>query len=1064
MAGGSFSNKSGKELAVQPPDNDNTNVSNVDFSTLYCLPFSAPLIFNGLKGGHLTAFAAANDNGIGLADIQSKEKLSPYNVKLQPAMDYLVSGETYYDIFIYDPIRLGLRSGFFYYSSWVGHPKGVFVNSATKNTLVYEKLFPDVLSWAAAAIVGEEKKEVFEKTFSQTIIYWDDSNKMAGLYADWDKIGNYPIGDATFSIIRPYGEEAYNELAAAKYDFANPVKINGRYNFYLQLYENHTKKTQELYLPNIYGLASDAQTGNGEHWGQWALGDDNVWAKPTLLLPDSEVSVNPFNWNTNFNGYLNRIANADLFKLTTPLAQQIPKKKELQKYKTIGISSTSLGAYQEDINIIKQKFPFYVDVEIPTSRPDNEAGPVVSALLMFPEKGIEFFDIFMKTIMASYYPIFKDGSPTPSPPTADIGQVKMDGSLIKGECGSVNLSTVRPSLFSEKISKLYLNALLMSQDFPVPNLKSVDVKDVYSGEVIPGDYIMGKLLNPQIKSEIEEPVIFNPSKKTKALWQINTTWAAVRARLLDIVEEKFRNVKDIYDGKLAHSETLFYEIVKYDVSAGKRTFVQNIFIPNVGPSTLQYLDTQVGFDKKYYYQIYAHEFVIGTEYKNINKYGVEVSSPNPFFGETEAEISGEKYYSSDSWLTSDAKAVESFLVQVAKLNKEEKSYASFQYEYKPIVYMMRVPYHNTYLTAGGAAKKQNNNVDDFDYDKLEKTLVFDKPPVFPDATILPLYGEKNKILVNTNFNVGEYLMDPVLIDGDETTNIDKIRLNQKRMEGPIVYGKDDFGGLIELLRIDKKPTSYKDYSPVSGTRLTLLGGDSAFGFIDDTLEPDKIYYYIVRAKDVHGNYSNPSSVYEVQIITSNGEKPYLVVNVLFMEQLKKEKKKEASNMMKYIKIAPAFLQSYLDQADILASFDSSEEVNTNLVFGEPGKEADVFGRKFKIRFTSKKTGRKFDLNINVKRPSIREAPDAPTKDVSKKAPVSTEYGGYPGQKSWTKKPWKKLKPLPGANDPFPPPNAPGAPEHNIFESSKTPAGAPPPEGVPEGLPGGTTTAQDLKDY
>ena len=36
-------------------------------------------------------------------------------------------------------------------------------------------------------------------------------------------------------------------------------------------------------------------------------------------------------------------------------------------------------------------------------------------------------------------------------------------------------------------------------------------------------------------------------------------------------------------------------------------------------------------------------------------------------------------------------------------------------------------------------------------------------------------------------------------------------MNQKKMEGPITYRGDDFSGIIELLRIDEKPTSYEDF-------------------------------------------------------------------------------------------------------------------------------------------------------------------------------------------------------------------------------------------------------------
>jgi hypothetical protein len=385
----------------------------------------------------------------------------------------------------------------------------------------------------------------------------------------------------------------------------------------------------------------------------------------------------------------------------------------------------------------------------------------------------------------------------------------------------------------------------------------------------------------------------------------------------------------------------------------KQSFIQNVFIPNIpGMDTLKYIDTQIKFDKGYYYQVYAHTFVVGTQYDC--KQGSYMHYHHGY--------EGEKH--------------------------------NFKYSYKPSVYLMRVPYYNTLATANGATKPAvvnqaatpDNKSGKYDLSKLETTLMWDHPPIFPDAVFLPLYGEKDKVLVNVNFNVGEYDLEPVTIDEQEElfgSPIYKARMNQKKLTGPITYKNEAFCGQIEILRIDKKPTSYRDFSPVSDTLIATAGeGKSNLGFIDDKIIPNKDYYYVVRERDIHGNLSNPSPIYYVRVVAREGEAPYTIFKMFFIDELKKDKPKSLLEFMKYIKIKPALGQRYISEPDI-ENIESGEIVANNKemldsLVGNSDLKQNVFGQKFRFRFTSKKTGRKFDLNLTVKDVKALEVQNAVT--------------------------------------------------------------------------------------
>ena len=365
----------------------------------------------------------------------------------------------------------------------------------------------------------------------------------------------------------------------------------------------------------------------------------------------------------------------------------------------------------------------------------------------------------------------------------------------------------------------------------------------------------------------------------------------------------------------------------------------------------KYIDTQVKHDKGYYYQVYAHTFVVGTQYQYIAQ---------------DTQFKGAAYDHLDGAFHRLTMAC----------------------DYKPDVHLIRTPYYNTIVTANETVFIPTNKDDSFDNEdssnynltSLETSLVWDSPPVFPDAVFLPLYGKEDEILISCNFNIGEYDLNPISLDSNVINNHTfinkneelaqiKARISQRKLKGPITYSGDDFCGFIEVLRIDVKPTSYEDFSPTSGTRIGSAGeGKSNFGFYDK-IKPNKDYYYILREVDVHGNHSNPSPVYMARIVHKDGEAPYTIFKMFFMEELEGEKPISTKSFMKYIKIQPSLEQRVINELEI-EDYSSDELLKDaqklNYLIGELNLNKNVWGKKFKFRFTSKKTGRRFDLNLEVK--------------------------------------------------------------------------------------------------
>jgi hypothetical protein len=698
-----------------------------------------------------------------------------------------------------------------------------------------------------------------------------------------------------------------------------------------------------------------------------------------------------------------------------------------KKYNVVGVSAYKMKDFVDEAAKLKKMFPFYVDIDLPMANRGYVGDVLYKAGLT---------DIFMQNAMAAMYTI---SSESPLNESAQIFYnniktyasttlnetcvIRKDNQIVKGD-----VQPEQNTMFNETLLHLWLNEFLETDllldldaapayqaDMPAgwSNMQShanyfaglpPQYYDWINNEGSGADYIaqIKKLKGGVLSDDISilKPVVFGKAPPKSAGAPLSfLKWIAAKTKINKFINERVRSVKDIYQGKKAYSEVLFYEVVKYkawttsDVeeapyspgnSVGKseeektgenfsyapiggpnpgmfntktKSFIQSFFIPNIpGMDTTNYIDTQVKYDKGYYYQVYAHTFVVGTQYQNKSITGPEFLFPGP-------------------WA----------LGQGLKL----------EYSYKPDVHLIRVPYYNTIASANNTVylpeEKATNYEASYFLTSLETTLVWDKPPIFPDVSFLPLSGETDKILINCNFNIGEYDLYPISLDkvlvpgtggnegkthtlmnkNEETTQI-KTRINQKKMKGPVTYSGDDFCGSIEILRIDKKPKSYQDFAPTNKTRIATVGeGLSNLGYIDNTLKTNKDYYYIFRETDTHGNYSNPSPVYLARIVDKDGEAPYTIFKMFFMNELQNKKANDPTkSFMKYIRIGPSMDQRVLDE-DALENYKdgsvglvASGDLNT--MIGDSDLEESVWGKTFKFRFTSKKTGKKFDLNLTVK--------------------------------------------------------------------------------------------------
>jgi len=114
---------------------------------------------------------------------------------------------------------------------------------------------------------------------------------------------------------------------------------------------------------------------------------------------------------------------------------------------------------------------------------------------------------------------------------------------------------------------------------------------------------------------------------------------------------------------------------------------------------------------------------------------------------------------------------------------------------------------------------------------------------------------------------------------------------------------------------------------------------------EEEILPNTKYYYTFRSIDLHEHISNPSPVYEVELIDEKGAvKP--VIKLISIEP--EEPKTFAKDCQKYIYLKPSLRQ-----------LNFSEQENEESIFSIEDKK-----KKYKLRLSSKGSGKKIDINFS----------------------------------------------------------------------------------------------------
>jgi len=451
-------------------------------------------------------------------------------------------------------------------------------------------------------------------------------------------------------------------------------------------------------------------------------------------------------------------------------------------------------------------------------------------------------------------------------------------------------------------------------------------------EMLVGDFVGNSAI---ILGQGGEEDIITSDSPEHAFYR-NLLKARFESKLKRLIRRHLRSFEEVLDGKKSHSETAFY-IIEKQLPLERLATQQRICVSNLDEA-VRYVDTQVKYGRgadqefneirnSYRYVIYAAQMVIGSEYE------YELTSLRAFTTSQDDQ----------------------------RGDPESFVHAECTSTVRPTVKLINVPV----------------------FDSLELS-VLDKPPLPPNVDIIPYRSLDDRILINLEAQNGSQRMVPHPIEPADRGSFNDALYVQSLQTGELlddvmtngqIFGSDDPVKGFEVYRTEFRPTSYEDFSGFLRVSKTVRGKpgqkDSNATSVRDRIRPNRKYYYTFRAIDVHRHVSNPSPVYEVEMVNDGGT-IYPVIKIIDFQEGEKMTRSPQKSFKKHIKIFPNFMQKVIDEEGS-ELFADNAKVTDLLVDSPIGKdiklgiqEESVWNKQFKVRFISKKTGRKFDINMKFK--------------------------------------------------------------------------------------------------
>lgn len=388
-------------------------------------------------------------------------------------------------------------------------------------------------------------------------------------------------------------------------------------------------------------------------------------------------------------------------------------------------------------------------------------------------------------------------------------------------------------------------------------------------------------------------------------------------------------------GGLGESEILFYKIEKFNGSNTNIQPLQTFLIPNVFDKYTEYIDTQVKYGVQYTYRISEVRAVLGTEYEY-----VQLNQPQSLATRGEFVFGVRQY---------------------------------------PRIRIIEVPIYT----------KSGN--------------ILGEPPLSPQFQLFPVRRKKNKfkMFFEPTYGKEKQYATPL-------TNADSILFDQKIRQtfgssGQLYFSSKSSVNRYEIYFTEERPTKTdKNNNSVYAKFVDSMyaaietDNDLTSPIIADSatvqlnLTPNKKYYFTFIARNRLGMASNPTGIYEVELVNDSGYSYPRITPLEFNNDIIGDMMKSSKTMNKIISIKASTIQAAISQNNLLDIDGNPKVLRGAEIKPGPDGPAGIFpsskprnseseairdGKRFKLRFSSKNSGKTFDINITFKHNRVQSPYD-----------------------------------------------------------------------------------------
>ncbi len=491
--------------------------------------------------------------------------------------------------------------------------------------------------------------------------------------------------------------------------------------------------------------------------------------------------------------------------------------------------------------------------------------------------------------------------------------------------------------------------------------------------------IDNSLLDKKLDETTEENFIVEKNKgfKTKIIdnnlkyvydKQKNPNWAVEYSPYLGVFNYGYQITKT---NKVDNNSTQDYFINLFENKSGKLPSILDSDTPyEYSDQNIRIYDSQIKYAAGYIYDLYSlYNFInIGYEYDYMNVSSFNVGKPyknalKKLLQEAAKNLQ-EKFDNNKGILPED-------------LKDDIKKFAELNDAYKKASDGPAQRYY--YVDYGLGSKKYKNDREKIKTSTVDSGVSYiELPPTALFMKVFPLRGVNNRLLLSfDNYSFKKAVIKEKIpkkywsSDWEKTKKFFVESFKDLNDEQKAVFGIDNTEpaddemyftrAKIEKIQIyyseGKKP---KDLSEMEKFLDPIMVAQEGFTK-EISLKPNTKYYFSAKAVSFVDLESAFSQVYEVELVDADGA-VFTTVDIVDLTQ-KKMKRKDKMSLTNKFRVEPALLQQAPNPEKNKIGYLSPS------VFSPSGETKP----QFKIRLTSKKTGRKVDFNIIYKQNFVKDA-------------------------------------------------------------------------------------------